>query len=461
MGRPPEPEMQLNTLKGACLRNLVLPLGDRIFGHPMMNRLRMLEQAQWWPRDRLEQERNRRLAEVVSIAHAEVPLYQELFQKAGVTPSAINCPEDLQKLPVITKRMLREAYPDRACRRSRGRTYETSTSGSTGQNFFVREDHETAAWYRASFLLALEWAGWHIGDPHLQLGMTTRRNLERRLKDALLGCYYVTASNLSDEALDRCLDQLDRKRIRHVWGYPGSIFCLARRARERGWDTAASSVVTWGDQLHEQWRKLIENVFKVKVTDTYGCGEGMQIAAQCGHGPHYHIHELDVIVEYLDDGGDPVGPGEPGRIVVTRLHAGPMPFIRYEVGDLGVDGSGSTCPCGRSLRLLKQIQGRTADFVITPSGNRLIVHFFTGILEHFREIESFQVIQNSADMLQLNIVPGPAYVGQTQDKICRALHDAGADFDIHVQVVENIPLTTGGKRRFIIRKFCAELQEEP
>jgi len=143
---------------------------------------------------------------------------------------------------------------------------------------------------------------------------------------------------------------------------------------------------------------------------------------------------------------------------VTRLHAGPMPFIRYELGDLGAAGSGCACPCGRSLRLLRQIQGRTADFVITPSGNRLIVHFFTGILEHFREIESFQVIQNSADRLLLNIVPGPAYAAETQDKIRRALRDAGADFDIQVKVVENIPLTIGGKRRFIIRNFGPELQ---
>jgi phenylacetate-CoA ligase len=110
--------------------------------------------------------------------------------------------------------------------------------------------------------------------------------------------------------------------------------------------------------------------------------------------------------------------------------------------------------------LLKQIQGRTADFVVTPSGNRLIVHFFTGILEHFREIESFQVIQNSADKLQLNIVPGLTYADQTREKICRALRDAGANFNIQIQVVENIPLTTGGKRRFIIRDFGPELHED-
>src|SRR5438034_7678285 len=103
--------MLLNKLKGACLRNLILPLGDEIFRHPMTKRLRKLEEAQWWPRNRLERERNDKLSGVLSISYREVPFYQELFGKAGVKPSEINGPEDLRKLPVVTKRMLREAYP--------------------------------------------------------------------------------------------------------------------------------------------------------------------------------------------------------------------------------------------------------------------------------------------------------------------------------------------------------------
>ncbi len=43
---------------------------------------------------------------------------------------------------------------------------------------------------------------------------------------------------------------------------------------------------------------------------------------------------------------------------------------------------------------MQSIQGRSADIVTTPSGNRLIVHFFTGVLEHFSEVDSFQVVQS-------------------------------------------------------------------
>jgi len=452
---------KLSTLKQWGLRNVLLPTGDALFAHPMMQRLRQLEHMQWWPREQIEGERNRRLAKLVATSYSEVPFYRDLFDRAGVKVADIRCPADLRKLPVVTKSMLREAYPDRCCRTGRGATYETSTSGSTGRNFRVREDRETAAWYRASFLLALEWAGWRIGQPHVQIGMTTQRNLEQRLKDALLGCHYVSGFDLTNQALDRCLALLERKSIQHVWGYPGSLFCLARRAQQVGWNTRLTSIVTWGDQLHSQYRDVIERAFGVRVCDTYGCAEGMQIAAQCGTGTSYHLHELDVVVEYLDDQDNPVQSGTPGRVVLTRLHAGPTPFIRYEVGDIGIGAGEKNCACGRRLRLLESIQGRNADYVLTPSGNRLIVHFFTGILEHFYEIDSFQVIQDRADTIRLHIVPGPGYNRQIQRKIQNALRHRGADMIIEVQAVSEIPLTPGGKRRFIVRTADFESRLSP
>jgi phenylacetate-CoA ligase len=440
-------------MRGWALRHLLLPLGDALLGHPMMERLSELERAQWWSRERIEAERDRRLAALVSCAYHEVPFYRELFDQAHVKPSDIKAPVDLQGLPVVDKGMLRRAYPDRSCRKVNARTYETSTSGSTGTNFRVREDHETAGWYRASFLLALEWAGWQIGESHVQVGMTTQRNLERRLKDSLMGCYYVPGYDLEDAALDRCLAMMERKQIRHLWGYPGSLFCLARRAQKTGWNTALESIVTWGDQLHRQYRAEIEQAFRTSVHDTYGCGEGMQIAAQCGHGSHYHIHELDVVVEFLDECGQSVPAGQPGNIVITRLHAGPMPFLRYQVGDVGIAGGDRLCPCGRNLRLLDAIQGRSADYVVTPSGNRLIVHFFTGILEHFREVDSFQVVQDSIERISLRIVPGPDFNDGLKNEICRRLREKGADVEIQIEAIKEIPLTPGGKRRFVIQNM--------
>ena len=436
------------------LKHALLPMGDVAFGQKLMQRLKFLEEAQWWSPERLAEERDRALASLIRISYAEVPFYRELLDKVRVKPQDIRTQADLLRLPITTKQALRDAYPLTATRSTGKRTFESSTSGSTGINFRFLTDTETVGWSRASFMLALEWAHWTIGEPHIQTGITYNRSIDRRLKDYLLCCHYVPANDLSDNRLDSTLKIMDKHKIAHLWGYPASLFFIAQRAIKLGWNRPLRSTVTWGDNLYPHYRRTIERAFQVQIYDTYGCSEGMQIAAQCGTGSAYHIHSLDTIVEFLDDSGLPAAPGTAGNLVLTRLHPGPMPFIRYRVGDIGVSRGTATCTCGRGHPIMGPIQGRDTDVVLTPSGGRLIVHFFTGILEHFKEIDSFQVVQESLDTIVLRIVSAVRPSSAIADRIIAKLKEMGAsDLNIEVVFVDEIPLTSAGKRRFIINKL--------
>lgn len=437
----------------ALLENALLPAGDALVGQRMIRRLRFLRQAQWWDPERLEARRRELLAELIRVAAREVPFYRSLW--AGARPEEIRDPADLVRLPAATKEALRAGYPRLTTRDTGQRTYETSSSGSTGANFIVREDPETTGWHRASFLLALEWSGWRIGESHLQTGMTLRRGLQKGVKDLLLRCRYASAFDLSDAALDRSLDLLERHRIEHLRGYPGSLYFLARRALQRGWNRPLRGLVTWGDNLYVHYRETIERAFGARVLDTYGIGEGMQVSAQCERRGLYHLHALDAIVEAVDDAGRPVPPGQPGNLLLTRLHPGPMPLIRYRVGDLGVL-SEQPCPCGRGFATMVSIEGRDTDVVVTPSGNRLIVHFFTGILSHFPEIESFQVVQETREAILVRVVPAAGFSRETADRVVAALREKGADLDIELETVPEIPAAASGKRRFVISRLPRE-----
>lgn len=433
----------------SLLRRVILPAGDRVLRQRMMRRLDLLQKAQWWSPELIEENRDRRVRELISIAYDEVPFYRDLLDTTGIEPADIGTARDLAHLPVVTKDMLRSGYPERVTRRTGRRTYESCSSGSTGRPFCVQEDAYTAGWYRASFLLAASWSGWTLGERHLQMGMTLNRFGGRRVKDVLLRCDYVSAYDLTDEALDLSLELLKRKRIAHVWGYPGAVYFLARRARELGWDRRLKGVVTWGDTLFESYRSTIESTFGCRVYDTYGCAEGMQVAAQCGHGGGYHVHSLDVVIDYLDQGQE-----GPHPIAVTRLHPGPMPLIRYRVGDLASPKIGA-CSCGRGFELLDSIKGRESDVITTPSGNRLIVHFFTGILEHYPQIDTFQVVQVDATSISLRVVPATGFDVEVGREVVSRLEEKGADMKISLDVVHDIPLTEAGKRRFVIARHDA------
>ncbi len=435
---------------GGILRHALLPAGDLVFKQHLTGGLSFLEKAQWWSPQQIAEERDRRLARLIQVAYDEVPYYREQMDLASVKPADVRTLADLARIPVATKDLLRDAYPDKTTRDTGQPTSESRTSGSTGKNFCTRLDAETIGSYRACFLLAIQWAGWRFGEPHMQTGMTMTRSADRGLKDRLMRCQYISAADLADETLDRHLDTIEARNIAHLWGYPGSVYCIARRALQRGWNRPLRSIVTWGDTLYPWYRETLEKAFGTRVTDTYGCAEGIQVAAQCGAGADYHVHSLNTIVEIVDDEGQAVAPGEKGSILLTRLHPGPMPLIRYRVGDVGIAGSPEPCPCGRGFTRMGGIQGRDTDIIVTPSGNRLIVHFFTGILEHLTEIESFQVIQDTTEAILLRLVPRRDITAEARETIVRKLKEKGADLRIDLEIVPEIPVAATGKRRFVI-----------
>ena len=118
--------------------------------------------------------------------------------------------------------------------------------------------------------------------------------------------------------------------------------------------------------LHDWERRTIEEVFQCPVTNRYGCEEVSLIACECQRHDGLHVNADGIYLEVLRPDGTPCPPGEPGMIVVTDLVNRAMPIIRYQVGDMGVL-SDRQCPCGRGLPLLEKIEGRMADYVVTPA----------------------------------------------------------------------------------------------
>jgi len=104
--------------------------------------------------------------------------------------------------------------------------------------------------------------------------------------------------------------------------------------------------------------------------------------------------------------------------------------------------------------LFGSIQGRDTDFILTPSGNRLIVHFFTRVFEYCPEVDSFQVIQETRDSMILRLVPMKNYTNAVGESIVQSIRDLGAaDMKIDVELVDEIPLAPSHKRRFVISKL--------
>ena len=430
-------------------QHLLLPIADVASGQSVMSHYRAFAEAQWWDRARLVDLQNRRLQETLRAAYRETRFYGDLYEGADIDLRDIQAVSDLPKLPIVTKDLLREASIDSFNRKPKGRVHALHTSGSTGKPLKVVVDEETMSISRALMMLRATFSGWRPGESYLQTGVSPKRGLVKAVKDWLLRVTYVSAFDLSDRALDRCLDIIERQSHRYVMGYAASLYMLASRAREVGFNWQLRGAVSWGDNLFPHYRSTIEQQFRCRVTDTYGCGEGIQVSAQCEHGA-YHIFMPHVVVEYVRD-GQPVAPGELGEVLLTRLNPGVMPLIRYSIGDVARGDTSTSCPCGRGLATMRSIEGRSTDIVVTPCGNRLIVHFFTGIFEYAKSISTFQVLQSERDSITVKVVPRGQFDSQEWAGICDEIREkGGGDLKINLELVDEIPLTASNKRRFVI-----------
>ncbi|KJS28677.1 MAG: adenylyltransferase [Desulfatitalea sp. BRH_c12] len=437
--------------KKSILNNIVLPIGDRISRQSVMKYYRLYSEMQWWPHLKLQEYQNNLFVKTINEAYLQVPFYRDLYDKSNIDMRKIKSLSDIGRLPILTKDMIRKNYPDKIVNKNRKSNIELFTSGSTGKPLSVRLDMETISAARALMLLRANFSGWEIGQPYLQTGMTLNRGWIRYAKDLLLGVHYVSAFDLTDDKIDLYLKIIKKHKLKYIMGYASSLYLIAKRAISNNSGIELKGAVSWGDNLFAQYRKVIENAFQCRVTDTYGCGEGIQIAAECEYG-NYHIFMPHVHVEFLYENKNYTD--EVGEILVTRLNAGAMPFIRYRIGDIGKKSHDSICKCGRSLNHFKSIEGRDSDIIVTPNGNNLIVHFFTGIFEYEKTVDTFQVVQNEIDSIDVKIVPMKGFTESIWEKIRNEIHTKGdPSLEINLEIVQSIPLEKSNKRRFVISRL--------
>jgi len=156
-----------------------------------------------------------------------------------------------------------------------------------------------------------------------------------------------------------------------------------------------------------------------------------------------------VVMEFVDEDGNPVTEGEKGRIIATDLFNYAMPFIRYDTGDMGVYST-EECSCRRKLPLMKKILGRTTDILRFKTGAVLSGPSLTLIFKDF-DIKQYQLVQKKHDLLLVKLVRGKSYKNEDTKRLRKILDNAvGKGVEIRFKFVDSIPTTKSGKWKFIV-----------
>lgn len=392
-------------------------------------------------------------------SYGSVPYYRELFNKLGLKPEDIPTIEDLPKLPILEKESIRENFKNGrivAQNVSKKRLIYTSTSGSTGEPLSFYKDRISDSWNWTCKFRGFEWAGYRLGDRNVRIVgnpeiIKKNGRLLEKIKRSVFNMLFIPAYEMKEKNIDKFVTLISEFKPIIIRGFSSSIYVLVDYLGEKNLNIhRPRCVVITGEKCFDWQRKVIEHQFGCEVFDDYGSIEINSIAYECEEHIGLHVSMENVIVEFVNEHGEVIGDGRIGDIVVTGLNSFSMPFIRYRLGDRG-RYLNVKCPCGRALCLIDHIEGRITDVIFTPSGKHLSVYFFTALFKHLTSVKQFQIRQKSKDQLETLIVVNHNF--DTKDLITinkRIQEYVGSDMVNSVKIVDNIPLDSSGKRKFII-----------
>ena len=337
--------------------------------------------------------------------------------------------------------------------------YIGSTSGSSGHPFFYAKNRDSHAVVHAIIERLYSEHGLSVCDKQARFYGIPTNGLSRFIelvKDVLLNRVRFPIFDLSDAALDGFIKKFEREKYVYVYGYTSAIVMFSKYLLRKGntllniCPTLKACIVT-SEVCTSDDRKIIERAMGVKVINEYGCSEAGMIAFEDNAGV-WRLVEDDSYFEIVDDEGKIVPEGTEGRILITNLSNKALPFIRYEVGDIGViarDEKG---------RYLKSLSGRVSDLIYLPSGKvagGLTFYYVSrSILEETTFIKEFIVRQTSIDTFEFDIVSEVPLSQEIENSLLKKMDSyLEPGLQLRINIVDRIIRPKSGK----IKHFYSEL----
>lgn len=363
----------------------------------------------------------KRKREIVEYHLKNNPFYKDLVGKDTFT--------NWEDLPVLNKKNLQKPIQERL---SRGYTVKNvflnKTSGSSGDPFVFAKDKWTHALTWNSIIHKFgqygidnntSYQARFYGIPLDKIGY-----YKERFKDFLSNRYRFPIFNLNDEFLEKVLLKFKKSTFDHINGYTSSIVLFAKFLQAKNivlkdvCPTLKVCLVT-SEMLFEEDKELMEKQFGIPIVNEYGASELDLIAFQNPKG-EWALNTETLFIEILDENNKPLPHGVEGKIVITSLYNKAHPFIRYEIGDVGIIDEQSTA----KHAILKKLIGRTNDVAELPSGKKapgLTFYYVTkSVIKDDGNVKEFIIKQQALNTFEIEYVANKELTEQEKKEIITA-----------------------------------------
>ena len=436
----------MGRIKELLILDLALPLADLVLHTNMPKWYHRISRMLNWTPSQIEAWQGEKLRMLIEDAYRYSPYYHQLFDSLSLTPADIQTVKDLEKIPTLTKEIIREHFDEIALRGKKGiHSYQSSSGGSTGNPTKYIKDKNSWGFINAFSVLMWNQVGFHYGDRFLALGSASllpaqKRSVMHDLFYRMKGKTPVNAMNMTPEVAEKCLRLIREKHIHYIYGYASSLFLLAKYIEEKHLESSIDihACVPTSEVLTDVYRSTLERVFKCPVLDMYGAHDGGMIAYETNGG--YKVG-YNCIVQTEDS-------SETSPAYLTDLMSNAFPFIRYELGDELELGEGyNTFFNGQ---VLNRVVGRTSDVIRLENGHVLTGPGFTVLFGEL-PIKGYRLFKSGPLQITVEVVKDEGFCERDEELIRGTMHKhAGDDCEIIINYPEKVQTRKNGKNLFFL-----------
>lgn len=415
------------------------------YGKAYYEHLKFLSDFDTWSIARKLEYQEKELLKFIRYAVENCKFYKTLYKNVDI--NSIQSINDLKRLPIVDKEMLRENIDDIISIPRRG-AVEGHTGGTTGKSLVVlftpedmmkrmaMLDHFKA---RVGFIhrkmRRATFNGKHIVPPNQKKKVFWRYNAA--CKQMIYSSFHITEENMQ-----YYVDNLNKFKPQAIDGFFMSMCDIAGYIERHDIKLEFRPVAIFptSETLTKTGRDLLERVFKCKVYDQYASSEGAPFVTECKN-QLLHMELATGVFEHFEE--------ENSEVLVTSFTTSGTPLIRYRIGDAMIfQGNSETCECNMESPIVKEIQGRRLDFLYTANGAKINAGNVSNLFKNMpNALIRAQAIQEKLDEIKILLEVDKRLYRTEYDQLLinEFIHKFGNGIKIIIKHVDEIPREKSGK----------------
>lgn len=366
--------------------------------------------------------------------------YHQLYTDAGIQIDDIQTIDDIVKLPIVTKEMIRE-HPEHLLTCPRWQVIAAHTSGTTGTPLTVYESWPSIWRERAYGNVYRDYCGFTRGKDRL---ISMRGHLDRnesKLYVDISRTLYLSSYTLNAVTITDYYEAVKEFTPKAIEGYPSSLFSFCLLLQKKGYTLEIPIIFTSSETLGYSQKIFIENILHGKIFDYYGNTERTVSLCEC------HDHS-----GYFEQPGYSISEYNNNYIISTSLISDAFPLIRYKVEDkILLTKSSAKHPLSP---IANAVVGRSMEYIKGIDGTEFNAASLTYLAKAIPNIAFVQLIQKINGFVNINIIPRTYFsemdLEKTKKVIDERIGPGNLDYKINVIKEDEILKNKNGKISLII-----------